>query len=190
MNRNDAIATPAAPRTAGTALWIALIAGLTVVGSYGWACAAPLAAVAALAALTLGRTEGLVLVVATWIVNQAVGFVLLSYPHTFESYAWGAAIGAGAVAGYLAARAVVHAAGVPALVALGTAFAAAFVFYQLGMYALGNALANDPGAFSTAIVTEVFVINAIAFIGFVLIHRAAVALSLLKPIRHAAPAAA
>ena len=94
---------------AGTTLWIALVAGLSVFGSFAYACAAPVAAVAALAAMTLNRTEGLVLVAATWAINQAVGFVLLSYPHDASTYAWGVTIGAAMVLGYFAARPLVRA---------------------------------------------------------------------------------
>lgn len=175
-------------QTAGTLIWITLIAALTVIGSYGWACAAPLAAVAALAALSMGRTEGLALVLVTWLVNQFVGFVLLSYPHTFDSYAWGAAIGIAGVVGLFAARAVVRP-GMSALSGMTAAFAAAFVAFQIALYVVGNGLSYDPNAFTVAIVTEVLVINAVAYVGFLLIHRAAVALSLRKPVAgRAAPA--
>ncbi len=102
-------ASAASQNTAGSAIWIALIAGLTVIGSYGYACAAPLAAVAALAALKMERTDGLILVGLAWAINQAVGFLLLSYPHTMESYLWGAAIGVAAFVGYFAARAAARA---------------------------------------------------------------------------------
>src|SRR5262245_54229226 len=94
---------------AGTTLWIALIAGLTVLGSFAYACAAPFAAVAALAALTLNRTEGLILVATAWVINQAVGFVLLSYPHTADTYAWGVTIGLATVLGFVAAHFVTRA---------------------------------------------------------------------------------
>ncbi len=187
---NSSISTRgAAPSQTGAALWIALIAGLTVVGSFAYACAAPFAAVAALAALTLNRTDGLILVVVSWVINQAVGFVLLSYPHTADTYAWGAAIGLSSVAGYIAARAVTRIEQ-PALVAYAAAFVAAFVFYQLGLYLSGVAMGYKGDAFSTAIVTEVLSINAVAYAGFLLIHRAAVALSLVRPVQPAAAATA
>lgn len=180
--------TNATSPAAGTSLWIALVAGLTVLGSFAYACAAPFAAVAALAALTLNRTDGLILVATTWVINQAVGFVLLSYPHTVDTYAWGAAIGAAAVLGYIAARTLVRA-DRPWLAAAAT-FAAAFVFYQVGLYVGGVAMGYTGDAFSTPVVQEVAVINAVAFVGFLAIHRAAVALSLVKPIAASAPAAA
>lgn len=173
----------------GSAIWIALIAGLTVVGSFAYACAAPLAAVAALAALKMGRGEGLALVIVSWLANQFVGFVLLSYPHTADSYAWGAAIGVSAVLGYLAARAATQAK-LSEPVALAVAFAVAFVVYQIGLYAAGVAFGYEGDAFSTAIVTEVLTINLIAYVGFLLIHRAAVALSLVKTAQPSAQAAA
>lgn len=173
----------------GTAIWTALIAGLTVVGSYGYACAAPLAAVAAIAALTLDRTNGLILIGLAWIINQAVGFLLLSYPHTADTYLWGAAIGAGAFAGFLAARAVSRTFAHP-LIGWAVAFLTAFVFYQLGMY-FGALVFTDPAsAFTTEIVNEVFVINAVAYAGFALVYRLAVALWPARPAGASRPVAA
>jgi hypothetical protein len=181
--------TAATSDKAGTSLWIALIAALTVIGSFALACVAPLAAVAALAALTLRRTDGLILVVTAWVFNQLVGFILLSYPQTADTYAWGAAIGVSSVLGYLAATAIVARTGSNLLGALA-AFAAAFVVYQLGLYAFGVATSYAGDTFSLAVVGEVLAINGIAFVGFLALHRAAVALSLVKPVQHGAAIAA
>lgn len=171
-------------------LWIALVIALAMLGSFAYACAAPLAAIAALAALTLGRTEGLILVVATWLINQFVGYALLDYPHTFSSYAWGLAIGAGAVLGFLAARTVASNAHTRWLV-IPLVFVTAFVFYQTGMFAAASTFTSAGNAFSTSIVSEVVTINAVAFAGFLVVHRIAVALALVKPVgRVATPAAA
>jgi hypothetical protein len=173
-------ATGAASETSGANLWIAFIAGLTVIGSYGFACVAPLAAVAALAALTLRRTEGLLLVLIAWVANQVVGFTLLSYPHTADTYAWGAAIGVAAVLGYVAAVAVTPVV-TSRLAAALVAFAAAFAAYQLALYAFGVATGYAGDSFSLSVVGDVLVINAVAYVGFLLLHRAAVALALVKP---------
>jgi hypothetical protein len=189
MTDRAAAANAETPATAGAGLWIALIAGLTVIGSYGFACVAPLAAVAALAALTLRRTEGLILVVAAWLINQGVGFLLLSYPHTADTYAWGAAIGVAAVLGYFAATAVAARTGSALLAALAT-FAVAFVVYQAALYAFGVATSYAGDSFSLAVVGEVLAINAVAYVGFLAIHRAAVALALVKPVQHAAAVSA
>lgn len=183
----NAPAETSAPYTASTAIWIALIAGLTVIGSYGYACAAPLAAVAALAALKMNRRNGAILVGLAWIINQAVGFLLLNYPHTAETYAWGAAIGFGAFAGYFAARAAARF-DMPALAGWVVAFLAAFVGYQGGMYLAALTFTNPASGFTTAVVSEVFTINAVAYAGFAALYHVAVALSLLKPLRKSAPA--
>jgi hypothetical protein len=49
------------------ALWIALVAALAVGASLAFACATPLAAIAALASLTMRRVEGVALVVTAWL---------------------------------------------------------------------------------------------------------------------------
>lgn len=164
----------------GGTLWIALVIALAMAGSFGWACAAPLAAIAALAALTLSRNEGLVLVGATWLINQFVGYALLDYPHTVSSYAWGGAIGAGAVIGYIAAFSIVSKTG-KAAISLPLAFLTAFVFYQTGMHLAASTFTNATNAFSTSIVSQVVTINAVAFVGFLVVHRIAVAFALVKP---------
>lgn len=173
----------------GAGLWISLIAGLTVIGSYALACVAPMAAVAALAVLTMRRGEGLALVVVAWLVNQTVGFALLSYPHTADTYAWGAAIGVAAVLGYSAAAAITPFVR-STLLAAAAAFAVAFAVYQFALYAFGVATSYAGDSFSIAIVGEVLAINAVAYVGFLALHRAAIALSLVKPVHHAAPATA
>ncbi len=60
-----------------------------------------------------------------------------------------------------------------------------------GYVKLGGAAMGYTGdAFSTPIVREVAIINAVAFVGFLVVYRAAVALSLVKPSEAAAPATA
>jgi hypothetical protein len=52
------------------------------------------------------------------------------------------------------------------------------------------AFAYEGDAFSIAIVTEVLVINAVAYVAFVLVHRAAIALELVTPATQATASAA
>ena len=61
-------------------LWIALLVLASVVFSLGFACAVPLAAFAAIAALTLGKRDAFVLVGAVWLANQIAGFAINHYP--------------------------------------------------------------------------------------------------------------
>lgn len=161
-------------------LWIALIAGLSVGGSYAYACAAPLAAVAALAATKMDRGTGLALVIVAWLANQAVGYGLLNYPQTANSFAWGGAIGLAAVAGFLAARTLTGARA-PGLFVLGAALLVAFVFYETALYAAGFALGSSEAAFSLEIVGRILAINAVSFIGLLVLHRAAIAVQWLRP---------
>ncbi|MCC7250622.1 hypothetical protein [Hyphomicrobium sp.] len=166
-------------------LWIALIAGLSVGGSYVYACAAPLAAIAALAALKMDRGTGFVLVITAWLANQLVGYLILDYPQTLNSFAWGGAIGLAAVAGFLAARSFTEgrANGLFILVA---ALFVSFVFYETALYAAGFVLGSSEEAFSTAVVGRILAINAVSFAGLLVLHRAAIALRWLRP--SAAPA--
>lgn len=156
-----------------TTLWIALIAALSVGGSYAYACAAPLAAVAALAATKMDRGSGLGLVIAAWLASQAVGYGLLDYPQTANSFAWGGAIGLAAVAGYAGARSLAGAR-LPQVAALCLALVAAFVLYETALYAAGFALGASEEVFSLAVVGRILAINAVAFVGLLVLHRVAV----------------
>lgn len=176
-------------KAGAASLWIALIAALSVGGSYVFACAAPLAAIGALAAARMDRASGLALVIVAWLANQAVGYGLLNYPQTASSFAWGGAIGLAAVAGFYAAR-LIPAAGLPRLLALGLAFIAAFAAYELMLYAAGFVLGASDGAFSAEVVGQILAINAVSFAGLLVLHRAATALAWLRPATPPAPAAA
>jgi hypothetical protein len=152
-------------------VWIALIAAATIAGSLMFACATPFAAVAALAALHMRRSEAFLLVGLVWGLNQLVGYGLLSYPQTWDSLAWGAMIGMGA----LAATAV--AIGAHAflgddrrfLTAFGV-FGVAFVTYQLILYAATAVLPSHPGSFAASVVFYVLVVNTLAFLGLTVLQ--------------------
>jgi len=179
----------ASASASATTLWIVLLAALSVAGSLAFACAAPFAATAALAAHTMRRMEGVVLVIVTWLANQVVGFGLLGYPLEASTFGWGAAIGAAAVIGYFAARGIERI-GMPAIAALAASLVAAFFGYELALYGYGLAVGDSGEAFSTDIVGRVFLINAGAFVGLVALHRAAVALALLRPAPETTPVTA
>jgi hypothetical protein len=76
-------------------LWIAVLVVASVVFSLGFACAVPIAAFAAIAALTLSRRDAFSLVGAVWLANQIAGFAVHHYPVTASTLAWGAGLGAG-----------------------------------------------------------------------------------------------
>jgi hypothetical protein len=171
------------------ALWIALVAALAVGGSLAFACAAPLAAIAALAALTMRRLEGVALVVTAWLANQLVGFGILGYPLDASTFGWGGAIAAAAVAGFLAAQWAVRR-NVPSVFRFGLALVVSYAVYEIGLFAYGVMVGSSGAAFTPEIVARIFFINAIAFAGLLVLHRAAVALSLLRQPAEASTATA
>lgn len=127
--------------------WSAILGLTAALGSYGFACVFPFAALAALAAITLPIRQALALTVAVWGVNQLVGFTMLGYAQGDHSIAWGLIIGAAAFLALGAAR-----------IAFGTetrllslrsvaALAAAIVAYQAVMFI--GAVALDGFASST-----------------------------------------
>ncbi len=137
-----------------TLLWAAVLGLTAALGSYGLACVFPFAAIAALAAVTLPTRQAAILLGATWLVNQTIGFALLGYPHDAQAIAWGLIIGVAAFAGLAAARAVTareaHLLSPRTIVAL----VAAIVAYQAIMF--GGAIIMDGFESSTpAIVADV-----------------------------------
>ena len=174
--------------TAVAGLWIASIAALSIGGSLAFACAAPLAAIAAFAGTKMKSGEGMTLVAAAWLSNQIVGFGVLGYPMTAETFAWGAALGLATIVAFVAARAVSVSTGTSAA-ALAGAFVAAFAAYQASLYAAGLVLGGVHEAFSLAVIQHVLAVNVVGFVGFALLHRGAEAFSLIRPRAAAALAA-
>lgn len=170
----------------GAALWVALLAALSIGGSLAFACAAPLAAVAALAGVKMERTPGLMLVLLAWLSNQIVGFAWLGYPQTPDAFAWGAVIGVASIAAFLVSRMVVSPQRSQS-VWLAACFLAAFGVYELSLFLAGIPLGASAEEFSLGVIGRIFEVNVIAFIGLLMLHRLAMALgSGETPIRHPA----
>jgi len=146
-----------------------VVAAATLASS-AFACATPFAALATWAALTLPRREGIALVTSAWLTNQVIGFGLHAYPHDLATYAWGLAIGIGALTALPAAFAVARRARsgpiLCALAALVTAFAA----YEAVLYVAAFVLPGGSGAYAPAIVLRLFLINAGALAGLALVQ--------------------
>ena len=166
------------PAMAGTAIWIALVGGLSVLFSLALACAAPFAALATVSALGLRRGSALALVGTAWLANQAVGYGLLNYPRTPDSFAWGAAIGVAALTATLAVlgwrRWIVS----PRL-AWSAGFAMAFAIYEGLLFAATAILPSGDAAFSLAVVGRILLVNLLALVGLALLHRVALKVRLL-----------
>jgi hypothetical protein len=152
-------------------LWIGSLAFFGAVLSLGFACAAPLAAFAAIGALTLRRRDALVVIAAVWLVNQFIGFAILHYPLERGALAWGGALGAAAFGATLAAR---WGSGCLSqsdrFIRAGAAFMAAFAAYEGILFAISAMSATGLSNFAPAVVLRIFVINSTTFVALLLLR--------------------
>lgn len=165
------------PTAGRDATWVAIVTLSSIAFSYVFACATPFAALGALAGTRMRLGAGLVLTAAAWAANQSIGFFVLSYPRTWDSLGWGAAIGVAALLGALAAR-WASALSRNAFPATLSAFAAAFVVYEGVLFAATAVLPSTGAAFSRAVVGHILLVNLGAFVGLLLIQRLAVCFGL------------
>jgi hypothetical protein len=145
-------------------LWSAVLGLTAILGSYGFACVFPFAAIAALAAVTLPVRRAVILVLAVWGANQIVGFTLMQYPHDAQAYAWGAVILTAAMAALWAATFVLK--GSDSLLSLRmlAGLAASIAAYQVVMF--GGAVVLGGFESSTpAIVAQVALNDCLWFAG-------------------------
>jgi hypothetical protein len=149
------------------AAWSAFLIIGSAVGTLAFACATPFAAVAAIAALTLPARAALITSLGVWLGNQAVGFLLLRYPLTADSLAWGPVLGASAI---LATAAAIRLSGGFERTDLRrwlVAFAAALVTQQVVV--LAASLVD--GTASLQIAAAVSGLNVVWFAVLAVIHR-------------------
>jgi hypothetical protein len=161
-------------------VWGAVLTVVTVASSLAVACATPFAALAALAALFLPRRDALVLIAVNWLANQAIGFGLLHYPLNWDCYRGGIDLGVAAglstVAAMFAHRALGRMAVAPR--AIGS-FAVAFLTYEAALLVLSPV--GSSADFAAPVVLYIFYVNAIAFVGLLLLKTAAAALGFMFP---------
>jgi hypothetical protein len=148
------------PTASRTALTIATLATFGALFSFGFACAIPFAAFAAIAAMGFERRTALVATGAVWFANQTIGFVFLHYPTDAETLAWGGALGVIALIACEAAGLVTRR--VAGAVGAATAFFAAFFVYE-GALLMIDAGLGRVGHMDVAGVLRIFFINACAF---------------------------
>ena len=145
-----------------TTLSIGALAAFSVLFTLGFACAVPLAAFAAISAISFDRRTALLATGAVWLANQAIGFGFMHYPIDGETLAWGGALGAIALLSCEAAGLVMrHVRGV---LGAGAAFLAAFAAYEGSLLLIDAAigLLEHVDALGTL---RIFLINACAFGG-------------------------
>lgn len=146
-------------------LWIGVLVIASILFSWAFACAAPFAAFAAAAALTMARRDGLALIAAGWVANQAVGFALLGYPADATTLAWGAVLAVAAIAATLVAQlCATRLSELPGLARAGATLIAAYMAYEVVLVAVTPVLGGIE-SFAPAIVAQVFALNAFGFVG-------------------------
>lgn len=161
-------------------LWIALLVLASVVFSLGFACAVPLAAFAAIAALTLSRRDAFALVGAVWLANQIAGFAIHHYPLEPSTFAWGAALGAVALAATLTAQWVKHRLPQTSGAVAVAAFLATFAVYEGSLFMISLFVGSGVSNFTPSILRRILAINFAAFAALYLIHRLGVFAGLSK----------
>jgi hypothetical protein len=163
------------PRSAALFCLVLLITGCAL-ASFAFACATPFAAYAVIAAAMLRLSSALLVVGAAWIVNQAIGFGVLHYPHDANTVFWGLAIGAAALTATAAAVLVARALSrTSQLAMLGVALVAAYAAYELVLVAVTPALGGS-GAFTFAIIARLGLLNVAWLAGFLAVCQAALIL--------------
>jgi hypothetical protein len=154
-------------------LWTGSLIFFSAVLSLGFSCAAPLAAFAAIGAVTLRRRDALLVIAAVWLANQFIGFAALHYPLERGALAWGGVLGAAAIGATLAARwGISRYSQRNRFIRAGAAFMAAFAAYEGILFAISAMSATGIADFAPVIVLRIFLINATAFASLSLLRRA------------------
>jgi hypothetical protein len=161
-------------------LWILLSVGFVL------ACATPFAAIAALADRNMPRRDAFSLVGLAWFANQIIGYGFLTYPRSWDGFAWGRAIGIAALLAAIAAVAVGRIPRPSPAGAIVAAFLAAFVSYELALHAASFVLRTGADAFSLPIVWRIL----IALAGSLALHRLGLATELIVGSRNQSGAVA
>ena len=179
ISQIQAAQQPAPAYVARRWAWIGLLGGASIGFSLVFACATPFVALVTLAALTMNRRDAFIVTGAVWLANQAVGYGGLGYPRTFDSYAWGVAIGITVLLALVVARAIgerFERRG--SIVSTGIAFLSAFATYELALYAASFWLSSSDTAFSWATVGYILQVNALGLGGLLVLKLVAASVGL------------
>lgn len=158
-------------------LWIGLFTVASTLTTLIFACAMPFPALAALAAIHMNRRDGIVLMIAAWVVSQTVGFCFMGYPWNGATALTGVAIGTAAVLGLLAAGTVDapmrdhHVA-----VRLTVAYLAAFAAFKIAIALWAPIMGHADAALSTAVLLRQFVRYAAITAGLYALYRLLIAI--------------
>lgn len=157
-------------------LWVALFTVAATLTSLLFHCATPYPSLAALAAIHLSRRDGVLLMLASWVVSQGIGFCLMGYPWEAATALSGLAVGVAAVLGLLAAGAAdTQLRGLHVALRLVVAYVVAFAAFKLGIAAASPAIGHTDAALSVPVMLRQFGRNAAILAALYAAYRAAVA---------------
>lgn len=156
--------------------WILILSAASVATSWALACAAPFAALAALAAMRLGRRDGILLMFVAWFASQAVGFGIHHYPRDMTTILWGGAIGVAAIASILAARWSARRAHGGAASRMALAYLGATAGYKAMLVLSSVALGGLRTALSPVYFAQGLVLDGAILLALLVVYRGLVAL--------------
>lgn len=166
-------------------LWILLLTAASTLTTLVFACATPFPSLAGLAAIHMNRRDGVLLMVAAWIVSQTVGFCFMGYPWDAATALTGFAIGTAAIAGILAASLVdAQLREKNTLVRLVVAYVAAFGAFKVAIMLWAPIMGHADAALSLQIMARQFVRYGAILAGLYVFYRGLTAIGLPQP-RHA-----
>lgn len=151
-------------------IWLILLLLSSLVFSLGFACATPLAAFGAIAAVAFSRRDALILSGAVWLVNQVIGYTVLRYPWGVTSVSWGLFLGGATIIASVSSRWIYRHSKTPYFLRLVAAFIAAFAVFEVSLYAVALFVPGGVQDFTTDIVVRIFAINGGAFLGLLALH--------------------
>lgn len=132
--------------------WSAFLLIASAAGSLAFACVTPFAALATVATMTLPFRLALATMTGAWLFNQAIGFLVLTYPVSGDSLLWGLTLGLSALAALAAAHRVAKRVGDrPAPARWIAGLAAAFLVQQGLLLAASGVLGSGEGFTATVI---------------------------------------
>lgn len=160
-------------RNSAQLLCVALLVAACASASLVFACAAPFAAFAVLAAAVMPLRSAVAAIGVVWLANQAIGFGLLGYPRTLDAAAWGLVLGIAAAIATVVATALFHRlAHLGRLAIYPLALVASFASYELCLLAATPVL-GGAGAFAVDIVGQIALVNAVWLAGLVAVYEGA-----------------
>jgi hypothetical protein len=160
------------PDTSLGLLWLGSLIATSALLTTLYTCITPFTALAAIFVTTLSRRQAMSSMAAVWITNQIVGFGVLNYPRTTETFAWGIAICAAALLGTLAADITVcRLASWRSSAQTIAGFVSAFMLYEAALYAFAASVVGGAGAFGPRIIGQVLLVNTVMLVALLALRQ-------------------